>query len=383
MRILSIARNALRRLFRDRSNIFFVFVLPIALVLLIGASFGGGFTPTVGVTASADDALAEQLVSELTDLYQIRDYDSREDLLLAVERGWVEAGIEIPTGFTRSVTAGDRPEIGYLSQPDSSGQGVQTAVAATLERILAPITAASIVAETQGMPLEQAEAIIAGVADSVPPVEVETRTTGDALFPNLGQFDLGASSQLVLFMFLTGLTGSAALIQSRQLGVTRRMLSSPSSTRTILAGEALGRLGVTLFQGVYIVVVTLIVFRVNWGDPLGAAAIMLMFGAVGAAAAMLLGSVFSNDQQAGGISVVLGLGLAALGGSMVPVEIFSSTMQSISKATPHYWANDAFAELVRREGTVVDILPQLGVLATFAIVMLALATWRLQRVITR
>ena len=39
MTVLSIARTALRRLFRDRSNIFFVFVLPIALVLLIGAQF--------------------------------------------------------------------------------------------------------------------------------------------------------------------------------------------------------------------------------------------------------------------------------------------------------------------------------------------------------
>ena len=65
MSILSIARNALRRLFRDRSNIFFVFVLPIALVLLIGAQVGGGFTPTVGVTAPAGDPLSDQLVSEL------------------------------------------------------------------------------------------------------------------------------------------------------------------------------------------------------------------------------------------------------------------------------------------------------------------------------
>lgn len=383
MSILSIARNALRRLFRDRSNIFFVFVLPIALVLLIGAQFGGGFTPTVGVTAPANDELSDLLISELSDLYEIRDYESEDDLVLAVERGWVEAGIEVPDGFTDSVVAGDRPEIGYLSQPDSSGQGVEAAVSATLERILAPITAASVIAETQGIPLEQAEAYVDGVEGSVAPVEVTTRTTGEALFPNLGQFDLGASSQLVLFMFLTGLTGSAALIQSRQLGVTRRMLSTPASTRTILAGEALGRLGVTLFQGLYIVVVTLIVFRVNWGSPIGAAAIMLVFGTVAAGAAMLLGSLFSNDQQAGGIAVVLGLGLAALGGSMVPVEIFSSTMQSISMVTPHYWANDAFAELVRRDGTLVDILPQLGVLAVYAAALLGLATWRLQRVLTR
>ncbi len=382
MSVLSIARNALRRLFRDRSNIFFVFVLPIALVLLIGAQFGGGFTPTVGIMTPPSDEIGAELVAELVELYQIREFDDREELVLAVERGWVEAGVEVPAGFTASVFSGERPEIGYLSQPNSSGQGVQTAVAATLERILAPVTAASVVAETQGVSLEQAEAVIASVAGAIAPVEVSTRTTGEAFFPNLGQFDLGASSQLVLFMFLTGLTGSAALIQSRQLGVTRRMLSTPASTRTILGGEALGRLGVTLFQGLYIVAVTLIVFRVNWGDPIGAAAIMLVFGAVAAGAAMLLGSVFSNDQQAGGISVVLGLGLAALGGSMAPVEVFSETMRSMAMVTPHYWANDAFAELVRRDGTVVDILPQLGVLGAYAAILLAIAAWRLQRVLT-
>ena len=43
----------------------------------------------------------------------------------------------------------------------------------------------------------------------------------------------------------------------------------------------------------------------------------------------------------------------------------------------------AFAELVRRDGTIVDILPQLGVLLAIGVVLLAVASWRLQRVITR
>ena len=68
---------------------------------------------------------------------------------------------------------------------------------------------------------------------------------------------------------------------------------------------------------------------------------------------------------------------------MVPVEIFSPGMQSAAKVSPHYWSNDAFAELVRRDGSVVDVLPQLGVLAGFTLVLLTVATWRLQRVITR
>jgi ABC-2 type transport system permease protein len=139
---------------------------------------------------------------------------------------------------------------------------------------------------------------------------------------------------------------------------------------------------ITLAQGLYIILATILLFRVSWGNPIATALVVLVFSAVGAGAAMLLGTVFRNDQQAGGISVVLGLGLAALGGSMLPVELFNETMTRIARFTPHAWANDAFAEILRRDGGVVDILPQMGVLAAFSVVLLTIATWRMHRVIT-
>ena len=97
---------------------------------------------------------------------------------------------------------------------------------------------------------------------------------------------------------------------------------------------------------------------------------------------MLLGSVFNNDQQAQSVALLVGLGLAALGGSMVPLEVFPDTMRTIAHVTRHAWGNDAFADLVAREGEVVDILRELGVLAGFAVVLLTLATWRLRKAIT-
>lgn len=57
-------------------------------------------------------------------------------------------------------------------------------------------------------------------------------------------------------------------------------------------------------------------------------------------------------------------------------------MRTVAHITPHAWAMDGYAELVRRDGTVVDILPYLGILLAYAATLLGLASWRLRRSIT-
>ena len=92
--------------------------------------------------------------------------------------------------------------------------------------------------------------------------------------------------------------------------------------------------------------------------------------------------MFTNDQQASGIGVVIGLGMAARGGSMAPLEVFSPLMRDIAHITPHAWGNDAFAELVRRHAGLIDILHELGVVVAMAAGLLGLAVWRLRHALT-
>jgi ABC-2 type transport system permease protein len=248
---------------------------------------------------------------------------------------------------------------------------------------MGPVGAAQFAVSETEMGFTEALEVANQLTGSIDPIDVEVTAVGEALFPEtLGQFDLGASSQLVLFVFLTALAGSSALILTRQLGISRRMLSTPTPVRSIIFGESLGRYATALVQGLYIMVLTLIIFGVNWGDPIGAVLILMVLAAVGAGIGMLMGATFSNDQQASGIGVMVALGLAALGGAMFPLDLFSPTMQRVAHITPHAWALDGYAELVRRGGSVLDILPELGVLAGYAVVFLALASWRLRVAIT-
>ena len=108
---------------------------------------------------------------------------------------------------------------------------------------------------------------------------------------------------------------------------------------------------------------------------------VLAFCLVGTGAGMLLGAVCSTEQQAGPIALLLGLSLAAFGGSMVPLEVFPSTVRAAAHLTPHAWANDAFSKLLQHGAGAADVLPQVAVLLAFAGVAIALATWRLRRCI--
>jgi ABC-2 type transport system permease protein len=386
MKPLHIAVVNLKRLLREGGNIFFVFIFPIALVLLIGVQFGGNFAPSVGISQGDQGDLATSIVSALgseTSIQLVR-FDGEQELVDAVETGRTQVGVILPAGMDEDVAAGDVADVGYLSRPDGAGPQLQGLVAAAIAEVLRPVGAARFAAEETGVSFEEALETATQVAASIEPIDIEVRSVGEAIFPDtLGRFDLGASSQLVLFVFLTALAGSSALILTRQLGISRRMLSTPTPISSIVLGESLGRFGTALLQGVYIMILTLIVFGVDWGDPLGAIALLVGLSAVGAGAGMLMGATFSNDQQAGGVGVVIALGMAALGGAMLPLELFSPTMQRIAHITPHAWALDGFAELVRRGGGVADILPELGVLAAYAVVLFALASWRLRVAITR
>ncbi len=385
-KMIAIAASNVRRMLRERSNIFFVFIFPIALILLIGAQFGGDFAPGVGVFQADDDPLAVAITDEIQseDSLAVSIFESSDELTASVERGTVQAGVIIPPGASGQAEAGTQVVVEFLARPDGAGPQLQSIVSAAVARVMTPVAAAQFGAEKTDSPFDQALTVARSQTAVAPGLDVVTTAVGDSLFPStLGRFDLGAAQQLVLFTFLTALAGSAALILSRKLGLSRRMLSTPTSIGTIVSGEGAGRWAVAMLQGIYIAVVTYLLFRVDWGDPLGALLILMTFSAVGAGAGMLMGAVFSNDQQAGGIGVVVSLGLAALGGCMVPIELFSPTMTRVAHLTPHAWALDGFAELVRREGTVADILPELGVLTVYAALLLVLAGWRLRRALTR
>lgn len=383
MKAFTIASNSLRRLFRDRANIFFIFVLPVVLILVLGIVFGSGFTSRIALIVPDDDDLASEIATDVSastafDTVSVEDVETAR---AQVRRNDIDAVIVIPTGYGDALINGDKVEIAYFATPTGGGFDVRSVVEAAIARQAALIRAARFASEETGVDVTAALETARLVQGSI--AAISTEVEGEASSGTGGQFDLGAAQQLLLFMFLTALTSSTALIQSRRLGVSHRMLSTPTTPGTIIGGETLGRFLVVMLQGVFIILAAGFLFNVEWGDPVAAVLVVTAFGLTGTGAGMLLGSTFSNEQQAGGLAIFGALMLGALGGSMVPLEIFPDTMVTVAHFTPHAWGNDAFATLIRHGGGVADIATELVVLTTYGVALIALSSFMFRRSLTR
>ncbi|MFH5823649.1 ABC transporter permease [Georgenia sp. AZ-5] len=382
--IVTFAGVELRRFLRDRSNIFFVLIFPLLLVVLIGSQFGGDGSQGRAAVGGADSGLRAELVRALEDDGVDVTLLSPEDVREQLARGRTDVGLLVPDDAARAYTEGEPAQVQVIAGTGANApatvQHVRVAVqaVAAAEGQVAALVAA-------GLTEEQARAALADAAGSVTAPQVEVTDVDEVAqeFSGLGQFDLGATTMTLLFVFLTSLTGSATLIQARRHGVVSRALSAPVSTAQVIGGQALGRFVIAGFQGAYIMAGTSLLFGVRWGNIALAVVILALFAAVSAASAMVIGSVMDNDGAASGVGVGAGLILAALGGCMMPLEIFPDTLRTVAHVTPHAWAYEAFAEIQRHDGSFAEILPQLGVLAAMGAALLVLGAWLLRRSLAR
>jgi ABC-2 type transport system permease protein len=257
---------------------------------------------------------------------------------------------------------------------------VGTAVDGAIARQTALVQATRYAATATGVTFDAAMAAARDRQTAVAGVDVAVESVGEVT-ANPNGFAVGAQSQVILFMFLTSMTGAAVVITTRQLGVTRREFSTPTRVREIIAGETIGRFAFALFQGGLIVIASALLFGVDWIDPFATGAIVVAFALVASGAAMLLATAVANEHQLSALGPALGMIFGLLGGTIVPIDVFPDVMRTLSHVTPHAWAMDAFHRLLLEGGGLGQVLTEVGVLLGFAAVLLTLAVFRFRRVI--
>jgi ABC-2 type transport system permease protein len=385
VKALVIARANIVRMLRDRSGLFFIFALPVVIIVVFGLAFGGGGRSSIGIVDADGSALSQALVADIEanrGELEVRRLASTAEMVDAVQRNTLQLGVTIPAGYDAAIRGGGQGRVETVGREEAITAAVRPIVNAAIGREAAIFTAARYAAAQRGITFDEALADARRLQPEIGGVSVVTEATGEQLIEaGMNGYVMGAQSQLVLFMFLTSMTAATQLIVSRQLGVSRRMFSTPTGAGTIILGETLGRFAVAMIQGLFIFVGTALVFGVEWGDPLAASAVIVAFGLVGTGVAMLVGSVATNPEQASSVGVGAAMLLGAFGGAMVPPEVFPDVMRTVSHITPHAWAIDALRDVALRDRDIVGIAPQLAILVGFGALLLALATVRFRRAI--
>lgn len=378
---LAIAAINVRRLSKDRTGLFFVVIFPFLLIFVLGATFGSGFTPRVGV-AAAQAPLAGEIVQRLRSVegIEVQTFASADAMREAVLLGDLEGGFVIPRSYDADLRDGRPVEIPWVSLPSGAGGDLSLIVASVVDQQSSLVNAARLAQERGAADsFDEALARARAASETIPIVEVRTSTAGN---PEGSGLSTAAAQELTLFVFVTSLSAASMLVESRRLGVSRRMIASPTSIATVLTGEALGRFAIALLQGLLIVLGSTVLFGIDWGN-LGTVVLsvaLLSLAATGAA--MLFGALMRSEQQAGAVGVFVGLALAALGGSMVPLEVFPPVMERIAHLTPHAWALGAMDDAITRGATPAEAWRDLTVLAIYGVVLFAAAVPLFRRSLT-
>ena len=182
---------------------------------------------------------------------------------------------------------------------------------------------------------------------------------------------------LVMFTFFAAAQSAAVIVRERQNNTLERLLATSARRETILAGMFTGATVRGLVQIAVFWGVGLLAFHIDMGpSPEAVIVLSLLMVIMSAAFAIMLATFTRTERGAGSLGVLVSLVLAPLGGCWWPLFIEPKWMQFIAKITPHGWANTGFNNLMLFGGNFGSAVPDMIVLAAFAVVFGAIAVMR-------
>ena len=117
-------------------------------------------------------------------------------------------------------------------------------------------------------------------------------------------------------MGITVLVLSSGLVESRRLGILRRLTAAPVRQRSVVAAEIVSLLCVAAAQSVGLLLLGRVIFGVHWGDPVAVGAVVALLALSFSGASVLIGMWARTQEQAIATAVVIGLAAAMLFGRL-------------------------------------------------------------------
>lgn len=186
-------------------------------------------------------------------------------------------------------------------------------------------------------------AIKAVLADNSKPRLV---TTSSLKHKKLKSMDYFAVTILTLIIMYSALSASSSIGQERSGKTANRLLSSPLRRHELLIGKMLGVLGVTLLQGMVVLLFSKYLLKTYWGDHLGTV-LLIIIAEIMMAVSFGIATMLLIKGNAGNAIINTAIPIIVfLGGGYGPVENFGKTVIAISNVSPIRWVNRSILEVI-------------------------------------
>ncbi|GAP13000.1 ABC-type multidrug transport system, permease component [Longilinea arvoryzae] len=391
-KLLAIIRKDTEIRFASFSEWLFFLILPIFFTFVLAGGTGTYNDPRTALTVvdQANSPLSAQLVTELKKSDSIRPVlkplAEAED---EFEKRNVSALLVIPPDFDLAHLREGSLSLDLRQLPNNLGAlAAYQTVESILQRLSSGVEIAgqSVAAAEQIRPFASAQernayfdAALSAAQSEIEAAPERVSITRAAVEDPV-DYDPAANAsagQIITWVFIPLFGISGMFAYERATGTLRRLLTSPTRKATYLLGTLLGMVFWSLVQMLLLILFGTFVMKLNWGHSPAALAVILVSSALAASAiGVALGAFVKTESQASGLSIMLGMVMALLGGCWYPLELFPSVVQQAVKVLPTRWAMQGMLDIVLRGQGLSAVLPEAAVLLGFAALFYGIGIWR-------
>lgn len=374
---LTIARKEVAQRIRDRSFLIVGILSPLVLAFIFNLVLGDvvrpSATPTFALGVVDEDdaelgaAFGDMLAAaEANGFATVTRFDTEAAATEAVNAGDVAAAFVLPEGMSAAVLVlNQEATIRIVGNVDSGiGRAVAEAIAGRFAEVVrtaslsvqAALAAGAITPDQIGTAVAEAAAQEPVMTAEV--IEVRSRQLASATFfvAGLGMF---------FIFFIVGLSVTS-LLEERTHGTLARLLAAPIQPASIVVGKTVATIGLGILGMTVLAIASTILMGAEWGNPLIAA--LVIVAAVIAAAGIMtfVGGLARTAEQAQNLQTVVGLTLAMLGGTFVPITTNEGFLANVRYITPNAWYMRGLGEA--SGGAYGGAFQAIGVLLLFGVV---------------
>jgi len=403
--ILSTTWKDLQIIFKDTGGIATLFLMPLMFIIVMSTAMQGMFDTSVNTeprrlpVANLDRGpYADQIINALANLDGIEVETtwgsapiSRELAEELVADGSHAVAVVFPADFSEQVEAqmeevDTTATVGLITDPAVSIQfiaPIQGMIFGVAERVVETKVAQARIAKTltsvfaempaEARPSPDQLAIDTGGGNAVQLKQVAPEEMDVPVYPDSYQQNVPGYTVFGVF-FIVG-TMASSILTEKEKGTFRRLLVAPLPKPVLLAGKILPYYLINLIQIAIMFSVARLLFGMALSNPIALVAISMALSAAATGMGIMIAALGKTEAQVNGLTTLLTLTLAAIGGCLMPTFVMPSFLRTLSQVTPHAWAMQGFQDVLVRGYGLSGILLESGILMGFAAIFFAIGVW--------